>query len=134
MEGKDLKEIPLFEKIEFIRKVVFEATKIQDDQVITKMLARISRKGRGYYRQFSVLNLTNNEIVMEQLLKTHKLSPHTVYKWFLLLRSKPDVLSKLREGEMTAKDAFLTNRERKQYPKQLGREIKEEIIELIRRM
>ncbi len=134
MEKDELKKLPLFEKIDFIRKIVFEATKIQDDVVITRMLARVSRRGKGYYRQFSVLKLTNNEIMLEELLKTHKISPRTAYKWFLLLRSKPDVLEKLREGEITAVDAYMTNRERRQYPKQLGREIKEEIIELIRRM
>lgn len=134
MEKEELKKLPLFDKIDFIRKIVFEATKIQDDVVITRMLARTSRRGKGYYRQFSVLKLTNNEIILEEVLKTHKISPRTAYKWFLLLRSKSDVIEKLRDGEITASDAYLTNRERRQYPKRLGKEIKEEIIELIGRM
>jgi len=134
MRNAELVKIPLFEKIEFIRKIVFEATKIQDDALITRMLARLCKKGRGYYRQFSVLKLTNNEMIFGELLKTHNISPQTAYKWFLLLRSKPDIIEKLKNNEISAEKAFLTNRERRQYPKQLGKEIKEEIIELIRRM
>jgi len=134
MRNKELTKIPLFEKIDFIRKIVFEATKIQDDAVITRMLARLCRKGGGYYRQFSVLNLTNNEIILGELLKTHKISPKTAYKWFLILRSKGDVLERLKNNEISASEAYLLERQRKQYPEQLGKEIKEEIIELIRRM
>ena len=132
MEKKELCKLPLFDKIDFIRKIVFEAMKVEDDAVITRMLSRLSKKGTGYYRHFGVLNLSNNEIILGELLKSHNISPITAYKWFLLLRSKKDVLEKLQNNEISAVKAASLKRDSKNLSSIKGREIIDEINLLIR--
>lgn len=134
MERKLLKKTPLFDKINFVRQIVKEAMNIEDDAVITLMLSRVRRRNNGEGGNIVALNLSNNEIVFEQLLKTYKIRPSTAYGWFLFLRSKNYVLEKLQNSEITTNKALKLNKADRELPKTLGRQILDEINLLVKEM
>jgi len=89
----------VFQKVEWLKRLSSEAIGVSDNEVLTHMLSRLRRKGTAEFRKYGVLRLSQNELILDQLLKGNKVSPKTAYIWFLLMRApKMDLESGDEEG------------------------------------
>lgn len=83
-----------------IRQMVqTELSQLSSVQLL-KPLSRIA-----HYHYGRKVKLSLNETLLIDMLKKHRLNPHTVYRWFLLEYAPDDVKLLLSEEKISLKDA-----------------------------
>src|SRR3989344_2126723 len=70
-----------------------------------------------YYRKKPKKNyrLTEEELIVHDILLEKKLSPTTAYRWLILCSSPEDVQQLLKQKKISIKDAFKENKYRSKY-------------------
>ena len=91
----------LFDKIEWVKQLSTDAIGISDEAVLRRMLGRLYRKGSGQVKKFGVLQLSQQELILDQLLKSQEVSPRSAYRWFLLAKAPKEVCELGREDKIT---------------------------------
>ncbi len=126
----------VFEKIEWLKQISSEAIGVSETTVLRRMLSRIRRKGSAEFRKYNILKLTQQELILDQLLKAHEVSPKTAYTWFLLLKAPKEVIEsgqkdKLSQNEMLRRCVGVRQKSADPEHEKLGQEIIHDIIKLI---
>jgi len=118
---KDFKNNKNFlEKKEFLKSRIFDALRIDKDIKICKMLRHIWAVGGLGFNIYRVTKLSEEEIIVAQILKECKISPRTGYRWFTLSRAPKETL----ENCLTQNISM--NKFRKMWKGLKGRNIDEE--------
>lgn len=124
-----------FDKIEWLKQLASEAIGVSDEAVLRRMLGRLRRKGTAEFRKYGILKLSQQELILDQLLRSNEVSPKSAYTWFLLLRAPQEVIENgqkdhISQNEMLRQSAGIR---KKSEPEQeaLGKEILADIIRLI---
>lgn len=125
----------VFEKIEWLKQLSAEAIGVSDEAVLRRMLSKLRRKGTAEFRKFGILRLSQQELILDQLLKANEVSPKSAYSWFLLLRAPPEVIESGRKDRLSQNEMLRRSSgvRQKSTPEQeaLGKEILQDIIRLI---
>ena len=125
----------VFEKVEWLRKLSTEAIGVSDTRLLRRMIGRIRRKGTAEFRKYGILKMSQQEIILDQLLKSNEVSPKTAYNWFLLLKAPTEVIEsgrkdKLSQNEIARRCVGVLQKSDPEHEK-LGQEILQDIIKLI---
>lgn len=124
-----------FEKVEWLKRLSAEAIGVSDEVILRRMLSRIKRKGSAEFRKYNILKLTQQEIILDQLLKANEVSPKSAYTWFLLLRAPKEVIESGQKDQLSQRKmlSFCKSVRQKSDPakEKLGQEILQDIIRLI---
>jgi hypothetical protein len=128
----------LFDKVEWLKRLSSEAIGVSDEALLRGMLRRLSRKGSGSINKYGVLRFSQQELVLDQLLKSSEVSPRSAYRWFSLLKAPIEAHELGRCGKLSQ------NQIEKQYSKvlrksdpeqdKLGKEILQDIIKVVEGM
>lgn len=128
----------LFDKVAWVKDISYQAIGVNDQAVLRQMLRHISRKGSGKMVKYGVLKFSQQELILDQLLKSHQVSPRTAYNWFLYIRAPEEVCELGREGKISQNEIKkrMATGLRKSDPEheKLGKEILLDIIKLVGRM
>lgn len=131
MDMKTLRRMSLFEKVDFVRRLVVEVLGVDNDEVILRMLSRLAHKS-GVLRRYGGFYYTREEQVLGQLLADHGMSSKTVYTWFLLSRSPKNLLEMYRSGEIS-QNQLLRMKERRAAPRH-DKALEAEILNDVKRL
>jgi len=126
----------VFEKIDWLKQLSAEAIGVSDTTILRRMLGRLRRKGSAEFRKYNILKLTQQELILDQLLKAHEVSPKTAYTWFLLLKAPPEVIESGRkdlisQNAMVRQCVGVRGKSLDPEHEKLGQEIIQDIIRLI---
>jgi len=91
----------LFSKIEWVKQLSTDAIGISDEVVIKRMLGRLYRKGTSQIKKYGILQLSQPELILDQLLKSNEVSPRSAYRWFLLAKAPKEVCELGREDKIS---------------------------------
>lgn len=132
MDRKTLRRLSLFEKTEFVRKLVVEILGVDNDERILRMLARLAHKS-GRIKLYGKFIPTREEEVLEQVLTSNQISSKTAYMWFLLGRSPKTLLELYRKGELS-QNQLIRMKERSPISRPRDKALANEILAEIRRL
>ena len=128
----------LFDKVEWVKELSSQAIGVTDTDVLRQMLRHISRKGSGKILKYGSLKFSQQELILDQLLKSQQVSPRTAYNWFLYIRAPEEACELAREGKISQNEIKRRMEAglRKSDPEheKLGKEILQDIIKLVGRM
>ena len=85
-------KINFLEKKGFLKSLIFEALRLEDDRRICKMLRHLWGDCRLGYNKFGDSKLTNEELVLARILSEQKISANSAYRWFRLSNAPKDML------------------------------------------
>ena len=122
----------VFDKIEWLKRLSKEAIGVSDEATLRRMLSRLRRKGTAEFSKYGFLKLTQQELILDQLLKSNEVSPKAAYKWFLFLRAPKEVIEsglkdRISQNEMLRRSKGLLKKFDPQH-EALGKEIIQDII------
>ena len=125
-----------FEKLEWLKQLAADAIGVSDMVVLRRMISRLRRKGTAEFRKYGVLKLTQQELVLDQILRANEVSPKTAYTWFLLLKAPKEVVEsgqqdRLSQNEMLRRCRSVRQKSASPEHEKLGQEIIQDIIKLI---
>ena len=125
----------LQQKIDFLRKLIYDATGIDDLVLIKKMVNRLSRYGLPEVSKYSFSRLSEQEKIVRQILEVNEISPKSAYKWLLLLGQPQSLIDLVNSGnismnEMTRRCTKI-KREIDPEHEKLGKEIIDDITKLV---
>ena len=128
----------MFDKIDWIKQLASDAIGVSDEVVLRRMLSRLCRKGRGLVRKYGVLHFSQQELILEQLLKSNEVSPLSAYRWFLLIRAPEEISelgqkSKISQNEIERRMQGVRQKSDPEREK-LGREILLDIVRIVEAM
>ena len=125
----------VFEKIEWLKQLAADAIGVTDFLVLRRMISRLRRKGTAEFRKYGVLKFTQQELVLDQILKANEVSPKTAYRWFFLLKAPKEVIESGQQDRISQNEMLrrYSSVRRKSDPEQdkLGQEIIQDILKLI---
>ena len=125
----------VFQKVEWLKQLASEAIGVSEEAVLKRMLGRLKRKGNAEFKKYGILRFSQQELILDQILKANEISPRTAYIWFLAIRNPEEVLEKGRRDELSQNQMVKLSRfvRPKSDPKHeaLGKEIIQDIIRLI---
>ncbi|MEM4264105.1 MAG: hypothetical protein QW666_04415 [Candidatus Woesearchaeota archaeon] len=127
-----------FDKVEWVKQLASEAIGVSDEAIIRRMLGHLRRKGTCKFNKYGVLQFSQKELVLDQLLKSNEVSPRSAYRWFLLLKAPEEVRelgqdNKISQNEMWRRaQGVLQNSSPEQ--EKLGKEILQDIIKIVEMM
>ena len=81
----------VFDKVEWVKQLTSEALGIENETAIRRMLSHLRRKGSASMKKYGVLKFTQQELILDQLLKANEVSPRAAYNWFILVRCSENV-------------------------------------------
>ena len=125
----------LFDKVEWLKTLSREAIGVSDEAVLRRMLRRLYHKGSGNLKQYGVLQFSQQELILDQLMKSNEVSPRTAYNWFLYIRVPEEVCDLGRSGKISQNEIKRCSETvlRKSDPEQdkLGKEILQDIVRVV---
>ncbi len=128
----------LFDKVEWVKQLCADAIGVSEDEVIRKMLGRLRKRGVVQKRKYGLGRFTQQELILDQLLKSNEVSPRTAYRWFCMLKAPKEILEIGKENELSQNEILRRSQGvlQKVTPEQqeLGEEIRQEILKLVRLM
>src|SRR3989344_9571132 len=77
----------LFDKVEWVKHLATDAIGISEEAVLRKMLRHLARKGTSQVNKFSITRFSQQELILDQVLKSNEVSPRTAYNWFIYMRA-----------------------------------------------
>ena len=118
-----------------MKRLVFEAVKIDSDIKIRKMLRHLWGPSDLAFKKYGQAKLTEQEVIVGHLLREHKISPRTAYTWFNLSNAPKEILELVETNKITFNKAqkmirgvkMKDNRELTQ----LGKEILEDVVKVV---
>lgn len=69
----------LFDKVEFVKKLASESVGTSEERILRPMLRRIGRKGVTKAKKYGVSRYSQQELILDQILKANEISPRTAY-------------------------------------------------------
>ena len=128
----------LFDKVEWVKQLASEAIGISDETVLKRMLRHLWSKGNVRTNKYSVLRFSQQEIILDQLLKSNEVSPRSAYRWFSLVKAPEEVCELGREGKISQNEiqrraSGLLRKSDPEHEK-LGKEILQNIIRIVEMM
>ena len=128
----------LFDKVEWVKKLASEAIGVSDEAVLKKMLRHLWHKGSVGTKKYGVLRFSQQEIILDQLLKSNEVSPRSAYRWFSLIKVPEEVCELGREGKISQNEiqrraSGLLRKSDPEHEK-LGKEILQDIIKIVEMM
>ena len=129
----------MFDKIEWLKKLSQDAIGISDEATLRRMLKRLSVKGSTkYIKKYGISQFTQQELILDQLMKSNEVSPRTAYNWFLYIRASKEVCDLGRKGAISQNDIKRHLYSGLQKPDQehekLGKEIIRDILKIVEGM
>ncbi len=125
----------VFEKIEWLKQLATDAIGVSDIATLRRMISRLRRKGTAEFKKYGILKFTQQELILDQLLKANEVSPKTAYRWFFLLRAPKEVIESGQQDRISQNEMLRRYRSvrQKSDPEQdkLGQKIIQDIIKLI---
>jgi len=125
----------LQQKVDFLRKLIFDATGINDLVLIRRMIGRLSKYGLPKVNKFGMPMKDETTIIVGTILDQQKVSPKTAYRWLLVLKQPQEILNQINSGEISMNKAILMKREEKRTidpeHEKLGKEILSDMIKLV---
>lgn len=91
----------LFDKVEMVKQLASETIGISSEDVLRKMLRRLCKKGSCQSSKYGILKFSQQELVLDQILKSSEISPRTAYNWFLCIKAPEEVCELGREGKIS---------------------------------
>ena len=89
------------EKKYFLKTLIFEALRLEDEIKIHKMLRHLWSDRRLGYNKFGEPKLTSEELVLAQILEKQKISAFTAYRWFRLSKAPKSMLDLITCGKIS---------------------------------
>jgi len=125
----------LFDKVEWLKTLSREAIGVSDEDVLRRILRRLYCKGSGDIKRYGVLQFSQQELILDQLLKSNEVSPRSAYRWFSLLKAPKDVCElgrsgKITQNEMEQRSSALLRKSDPEHEK-LGKEIIQDITKVV---
>lgn len=128
----------LFDKVEWVKRLSAEALGISEEAHLRRMLRHLARKGTSQAKKFGVLGFSQQELILDQLLKSNEVSPRTAYNWFIYIKAPEEVCELGREGKISQNEikrrAGGVLRKSDPEHEKLGKEILQDIIRLVEAM
>ncbi|MDP3699236.1 MAG: hypothetical protein Q8R47_06665 [Nanoarchaeota archaeon] len=128
----------LFDKVEWVKQLSSEAIGVTDNIILKKMLRRLCDKSKVSAMKYGVLRFSQQELILDQLLKDNEVSPRSAYRWFSLLQVPENVRQLGEECKISQNEIMhLSSNERlKSDPEheKLGKEILQDIIRIVEMM
>lgn len=136
------KKIPIFDRINLIKKELKELIPEIEEEKFLSMLSHIRNFFYGklhYGRREKSENLArkreltaNEQIILDYLLKNN-LNPSTTYRWFVACRLPSDLKDKLEEGKISHRKAYaIASNRKKSRLSNIGLLMIEEINNVVR--
>ena len=128
----------LFDKVEWVKQLASEALGVSDEAILKKMLRHLWCKGSIRAAKYGVLRFSQQEIILDQLLKSNEVSPRSAYRWFSLIKAPEEVCELGREGKISQNEiqrraSGLLRKSDPEHEK-LGKEILQDIIRIVEMM
>lgn len=103
----------VFEKAERFYNVVQKEFDISKGEIGDS----VSRIATGLHNKSSRKGtIIKQDVVIYEILLKHKFNPNTVYRWFLVTTSPKEIVTKLKSGELSIREALHhRNKMRKQF-------------------
>jgi len=114
-------------------KLIKEFPKLSEKEFI-KITQKLANKWQ--YKKLKdrrQTQLDELELKIYEFLVKHKYKPSTVYKWFLLKNSAQEIKDRLREKEVSQRDAFQIKRTTKGILNSNETDLKNDLIDLVDR-
>ena len=128
----------LFDKVEWIKLLSSEAIGVNDNVILKKMLRRLCDKSKISTLKYGVLRFSQQELILDQLLKDNEVSPRSAYRWFSLLYVPKNVRQLGEECKISQNEIIrLSRKERLKSDlehEKLGKEILQDIIRIVEMM
>lgn len=128
----------LFDKVEWVKQLASEAIGVSDVIILKRMLRHLWHKGSVGKNKYGVSKFSQQEIILDQLLKSNEVSPRSAYRWFSLIHAPEEVCELGREGKISQNEIqrIASRVLQKSDPEheKLGKEILQEIIRIIEAM
>ena len=128
----------LFDKVEWVKHLATDAIGISEETVLRKMLRHLARKGTSQVNKFSIARFSQQELILDQVLKSNEVSPRTAYNWFIYMRAPEEACELGRQGKISQNElrrrASGVLRKCDPEHEKLGKEILQEIIKIVEAM
>lgn len=128
----------LFDKVEWVKQLSSEAIGITDNVILKKMLRRLCDKSKISTKKYGVARFSQQELILDQLLKDNEVSPRSAYRWFSLLQVPENVRQLGQECKISQNEIVRLSRNERlrsdpEHEKQ-GKEILQDILRLVEAM
>ena len=128
----------LFDKVEWVKQLASEAIGVSDVIVLKRMLRHLWSKGSVRTSKYGVLRFSQQEILLDQLLKSNEVSPRSAYRWFSLVKAPEEICElgrdgKISQNEIQRRASGLLRKSDPEHEK-LGKEILQNIIRIVEMM
>lgn len=128
----------VFDKVDFVKKLSSEAIAVTNEEVLRKMLRRLCKKGSCQASKYGILKFSQQELILDQILKSNEISPRTAYNWLLYAKAPEEVCELGRKGKISQNEIKRRMSESLRSPnpeqEKLGQQILEEIRKLVEAM
>lgn len=122
----------------FVKSLIFKAVGIENDVRIRKMLRHLCSYDGMAFNKYGERKLTNEEMIVAQILKQNQLSPRTVYRWFCLVKAPKETLELVKNNQISMNELVKLSRNlrKRKDPEleKLGKEIIQDIIKVVEAM